>query len=127
MSHPTPLSLAVGYLLIHQDESDKGFPRSVRSLLRDVRTVLYAVSLVSGEYHVNAESVAEWGHFPFWACLLSVRRQASAVWQVPTHDASSTPSLSLSIVACSGRRRLRLAVYSLFPLALRRAFTKHTT
>jgi len=43
------------------------------------------------------------------------------------YDASSTPSLTLSIVACSGRRRLRLAASPLFTLALRRVLTTHTT
>jgi len=43
------------------------------------------------------------------------------------YGASSTPSLPLSIVACSGCRRLRLAAYPLFTLALRRVFTTHTT
>jgi len=82
-------------------------------------TVLYAVSHTSGGYHVCRYYVAEWGQIPFWACVLSVRRQASAVWQVLTHDASDTPLLTLSIVTCSQRRHFRLVAYPLSPLALR--------
>ena len=58
--------------------------------------------------------------FPFWACVLSVRRQASAISQVPTHDVCAPLSRILTIVTCSRRHRTRLAVYPLSPLALRR-------
>ncbi|MEM4203735.1 MAG: hypothetical protein QXS54_06670, partial [Candidatus Methanomethylicaceae archaeon] len=49
------------------------------------------------------------------------------LWQGPTHDASSTPLLSLPIATRWGHRRLRLAANPLFALALRRAFTRRTT
>jgi hypothetical protein len=86
------------------------------SIFRDHRTVLYAVSHTSSEYHVCRYYVAEWRQVPFWACL-------SAVWQVLTHDASDTPLLALSIVTCSQRRHFRLVAYPLSTLALRRLRT----
>jgi len=58
--------------------------------------------------------------FPFWACVLSVRGQASAVSQVLTHDACVPSSKILTIATCSRCRRFRLAVYPLSPLAHRR-------
>jgi hypothetical protein len=53
-----------------------GLLRSVCPFLRDLRTVLYAVSHTSSGNHVSRYYVAEWRQVPFWACL-------SAVWQVP--------------------------------------------
>ena len=55
------------------------------SIFRDVRVVLYAVSLVSDGYHVSHEYVAEWRHFPFGPAY-------QPVWQVLTDDASHIPS-----------------------------------
>jgi hypothetical protein len=40
------------------------------SIFRDFRTVLCAVSLLSGGYHVRIHYVAKWGQVPFWACRL---------------------------------------------------------
>jgi hypothetical protein len=64
--------------------------------------------------------VAEWRRFPIWVCLLSVRRQEAAVWQVLTHDACVPSSKTLTLAPRSRHRRSRLAVCSLSPLAHRR-------
>ena len=89
------------------------------SIFRDLRTMLYAVSLVSSGYHVPHYYVAEWRHFPFGPAY-------QPVWQVLTHDAYASSSKILSLVTCLGRHRSRLAVYSLSALALRRLRTSRT-
>jgi len=42
------------------------------SIVRNYRTVLYAVSRLSDGNHVSLQYVAEWGQVPFWACLTAV-------------------------------------------------------
>jgi hypothetical protein len=59
--------------------------------------------------------------FPFGPAVCLSRQLA--VRQVRDHDASTIPSLSLSIATCLGRHHFRLVVYPLFPLALSRLMT----
>jgi len=102
--------------------------RAIDGLLRSV----YPFSVTVGRhctprpsYRVNTTHPAilrgRMETFPFWACVLSVRRQASAVSQVLTHDACVPSSKILTVATRSRRRRFRLAVYPLSPLARRRS------
>ncbi len=89
------------------------------SIFRDFRTMLYAVSLVSSEYHVPRYTTWPNGDVSLLGLPLSVL-QTSAVWQVLTHDAYVPLSKILTLATCSRRRRFRLAVYPLSTLARRR-------
>jgi len=103
------------------------------SILRDLRTVLYAVSLVSGRYQVALEYVAKWEHFPFEpACQGRSAERPYLAGSVGAQRRCAPTTLQaylrpLPIATCWGHHRLRLAAYPLFTLALRRVFTTHTT
>ena len=78
LGHPTPPRLAAwSPSPASPERAPGGLLRSVCPFSATLGRMLYAVPLVSNGYHIQLDYVAEWGHFPFWACLLSVRRQTS--------------------------------------------------
>jgi len=91
-----------------------GLLRPVYPILRDRRPALYAAPLVSSEYHVLRYTTWPNGD----VSLLGLR--VTAVSQVLTHDAYVPSSKILTLATFSRRHRLRLAVYPLSALALRR-------
>ena len=65
-------------LLAPSGESRRGLPRSVYPFLRDVRLVLYAVSLIHIEWKLcDGSPHSQLGTCPVWACL-RLLRQTSA-------------------------------------------------
>ena len=114
-------------LLAPSGENRLGLPRSVypfRVTLGWHSTP--CPSYVSGETHVLAYAVAEWGHVPFgpaYVCFTKLQ----PLWQVLTHDAYVPSSNILSIVTCLRRRHLRLVAYPLLTRALRRALATRKT